>query len=124
MWEKAPLYNNLKKRIEKEALTNVYLLGFQPDKNLELLIKQSQFIVLPSISAAEAFGQILLEGLYFSKPLISTELGTGTSLANRHNHTGLVVKPGCAPSLARAMNRIFHDIPLQQKFKKNTFQHP
>lgn len=120
---KGPLYHHLKKRIKQEGLTNVYLLGFQPDNNLEILIKQSQFIVLPSISGAEAFGQILLEGLYFSKPLISTELGTGTSLVNRHNHTGLVVKPGCAPSLTQAMNQMIKDQHLQEKFKANTFQH-
>ncbi|MCP4115642.1 MAG: glycosyltransferase [Desulfobacteraceae bacterium] len=120
---KGPLYNHLRKRIEEERLTNVHLMGFQSDSNLKFLIQQSRFIVLPSLSPAEAFGQILLEGLYFSKPLISTELGTGTSLVNRHGHTGLVVPPNSSRSLAGAMNRILNDQCLYEKFAANSFRH-
>ena len=120
---KGDLYNKLESRIKKENLKNVHLLGFQDDKNLKFLIECSRLIVLPSIAPAEAFGQILLEGLYFSKPLVSTELGTGTSLVNRHNHTGFVVKPGCSDSLARAMNRIGKEDACYEKFSKNAFHH-
>ncbi|MDY0223443.1 MAG: glycosyltransferase, partial [Desulfobacterium sp.] len=87
------------------------------------LIQGSKFIVLPSTSPAEAFGQALLEGLYFSKPLISTELGTGTSFVNKHNHTGFVVKPGCSPSLCRAMNTMIEDQEIYNRFTANTFEH-
>ena len=120
---KGPLYDHLKIRIKKEGLSNVYMMGVQPDRNLKLLIEQSRFLVLPSTSAAEAFGQILLEGLFFSTPLISTELGTGTNLVNRHNHTGLVVKPGCSTSLSGAMNRLLNDQGLYEGFVTNTFKH-
>lgn len=120
---KGDLYGKLQSRIKNENLNNVHLTGFQSDGNLKLLIEKSRFIVLPSITPAEAFGQILLEGLYFSKPLISTELGTGTSLVNKHNHTGLVIKPGCSASLSRAMNRILKENSLYERFSKNAFQH-
>ena len=120
---KGPLYDHLRKRIKHEQLTNVHLLGFQPDNHLKLLIQESKFITLPSTAAAEAFGQVLLEGLFFSKPLISTELGTGTSLVNRHNHTGIVVKPGCRQDLALAMNRMLNDHCLYERFVSNTSQH-
>ena len=116
---RGPLYGHLKKRIARERLHNVHLLGFQPDSNLKALIRGAQFIVLPSTSAAEAFGQILLEGLYFSKPLISTELGTGTSLVNRHNHTGIVVRPGCPERLSMAMNRMVTDHPFYERMTSN-----
>ena len=120
---KGTLYNRLKLRIKNENLSNVHLTGFQPDNNLKFLIKNSRFIILPSITPAEAFGQILLEGLYFSKPLISTELGTGTSIVNKHNYTGLVVQSGCSSSLSKAMNRIFKEQKLYENFSKNAFQH-
>jgi rhamnosyl/mannosyltransferase len=120
---KGALYDRLESRIKHENLKNVHLIGFQSDHDLKFLIEKSRLIVLPSIKPAEAFGQILLEGLYFSKPLISTELGTGTSLVNRHDYTGLVVEPGCSDSLARAMNRILRDDGLCEKFSKNAFQH-
>jgi len=120
---KGALYSKLKSRIKNENLSNVYLTGFQPDSNLNLLIKKSRFIVLPSITPAEAFGQILLEGLYFSKPLISTELVTGTSIVNKDKYTGFVVKPGCSVSLSKAMNRILKEQDLYESFSKNAFQH-
>lgn len=120
---KGEFYARLEARIKKENLKNIHLKGFQSDNNLKFLIEKSKFMVLPSITAAEAFGQILLEGLYFSKPLISTELGTGTSLVNRHGYTGFVVKPDCCVSLARAMNKIVKDDALCERFSKNAFQH-
>ncbi|SMC76329.1 rhamnosyl/mannosyltransferase [Desulfocicer vacuolatum DSM 3385] len=120
---KGSLYRQLKKQIKKENLNHVHLLGFQSDSNLKYLIQNCRFVVLPSITPAEAFGQILLEGLYFSKPLISTELGTGTSLVNRHNRTGLVVKPGNVASLASAMNRMCLDELLHERLTSGTFYH-
>ncbi len=120
---RGPLYNHLASRIKQEGLSNVHLMGFEPDNNLKCLIQGSRFIVLPSTSAAEAFGQALLEGLYFSKPLISTELGTGTSLVNRHNLTGLVVTPGSKLALTTAMNRLISDNQLYSRFRANTLTH-
>jgi rhamnosyl/mannosyltransferase len=118
-----PLYDHLAARIERENLTHVHLLGFQEDKNLKWLIRQCRMIVLPSITPAEAFGQILLEGLYFKKPLISTKLGTGTTRVNRHRHTGLVVRPGCRRSLALAVNALFEDRDLAARFSRNSRYH-
>lgn len=118
-----PLYEKLQSRIKKENLTNVHLMGFQTDKNLAWLIKNARMVVLPSITPAEAFGQILLEGLYFQTPLVSTRLGTGTSVVNRHGYTGLVVAPGCSRSLALAMNTLFSDKTLARRFALNARHH-
>jgi rhamnosyl/mannosyltransferase len=98
-------------------------MGFQSDANLKFLIENCGLVVLPSTAPAEAFGQILLEGLYFSKPLVSTELGTGTSIVNRHNHTGFVVQSGCHLCLARAIDKILTDEHCAQRFSKNAFHH-
>lgn len=120
---KGDRYAHLKSRIASEHLDNVHLIGFQSDANLKHLIENSRMVVLPSISGAEAFGQILLEGLYFSKPLVSTELGTGTSIVNRNNRTGFVVRPGSAAALAGAMNLIFENDDLFKRFSFNAFSH-
>jgi rhamnosyl/mannosyltransferase len=118
-----PLHGHLAARIEKENLAHVHLLGFQPDRNLKWLIRQCRMVVLPSVTPAEAFGQILLEGLYFGKPLISTKLGTGTTWVNRHGCTGLVVRPGCSKSLTMAMNKLFDDRDLAARFSRNARRH-
>ncbi len=120
---KGPLYSHLRKRIKQEHLLNVHLMGFQPDNHLKFLIQACKFITLPSTTASEAFGQILLEGLFFSKPLISTALGTGTSLVNRHNHTGIVVKAGSRRALCDAMNSMLADPCQYDRFVSNTFPH-
>ncbi|HKL00345.1 MAG TPA: glycosyltransferase [Desulfotignum sp.] len=118
-----PLFEKLAARIRNENLTNVYLMGFQSDANLAWLIRHARMVVLPSITAAEAFGQVLLEGLYFQKPLLSTSLGTGTSVVNRHGYTGLVVRPGCSRSLTLAMNTLFGDNALCKQFSRNAQHH-
>lgn len=120
---KGELYAHLKSRIAWEHLDNVHLIGFQSDANLKHLLEKSRMVVLPSITGAEAFGQILLEGLYFSKPLVSTELGTGTSIVNQNNRTGFVVSPKSAPALARAMTLIFENDDLFKRFSHNAFAH-
>jgi rhamnosyl/mannosyltransferase len=120
---KGDMYDKLASRIHEEKLRNVHLIGFQSDNNLKYLIESSKMIVLPSTNPAEAFGQILLEGLYFSKPLISTEIGTATSVVNKHNHTGFVVQPGCSVSLARAANTIIKNDALYEQLSKNALHH-
>lgn len=119
---KGPLFFKLKKRIEIEKLSNVFLLGFQPDENVKLLIQKSRFIILPSISPAEAFGQVLLEASYFKKPMVTTELGTGTSFVNFHQETGFVIEPYNITLLYRLCNELFRDDNLVSTFGQNAFK--
>jgi len=65
--------------------------------------------VLPSISAAEAFGLSMIEAMSSGTPVICTELGTGTSFVNQHGQTGLVVPPKDPVALAEAINRLLGD---------------
>ncbi|MGB9821331.1 MAG: glycosyltransferase [Pseudothermotoga sp.] len=62
--------------------------------------------VLPSISRAEAFGLVGLEAMACGTPVITTELGTGTSYYNLHGVTGLIVSPRNSSSLAQAIKYI------------------
>ena len=71
--------------------------------------------VLPSTLAAEAFGLVLIEAMASGLPVVSTELGTGTSFVNRHDETGLVVPPGDAEALAAALNRLLADPDLRRR---------
>lgn len=97
----------------------IYLTGRVSDsKKFELLSKSKGFI-LPSITNAEAFGMSILEALRYEKPVISTEVGTGTSWVNLNNVTGFVVPP-CDPlELANAINKISDSSKLWYEFSKN-----
>jgi len=71
--------------------------------------------VLPSVAKSEAFGLVLLEAMACGKPMVTTELGTGTSWINQHGETGFVVPPRDPNALAEAIRRLVSDEPLRRK---------
>lgn len=90
-------------------LKNVQFVGDVTDAEKVALIMLSRAVVFPSSLRSEAFGITLLEGAMFSKPLISTELGTGTSYVNTHGCTGYVVPPRNPHALRDAMRAVNAD---------------
>ncbi|HVP37571.1 MAG TPA: glycosyltransferase, partial [Candidatus Saccharimonadales bacterium] len=68
--------------------------------------RAADVFVLPSVSRAEFFGQVLVEAMACGLPVISTRLGTGTSSVNRDGVTGLEVPPGEPAPLAAAITRL------------------
>ena len=101
-----PTERELKRQARDLGLTNVTFAGHVPDATKVALIRLSRGVVFPSYLRAEAFGVALLEGAMNGKPLISTEVGSGTSHVNIDGETGLVVEPASPPALRRAMDQI------------------
>ena len=52
---------------------------------------------------------VLVEASMLGKPMISCEIGTGTSYVNLHGVTGLVVPPASHEALAEAMKCLLGD---------------
>lgn len=48
----------------------------------------------------------------FGKPMISCEIGSGTSYINQHDETGLVIPPDDPLALREAMNQLWNN-PVQ-----------
>jgi rhamnosyl/mannosyltransferase len=71
--------------------------------------------VLPSIDRTEAFGLSLLEAMACGKPVIATELGTGTSWVCEDGVNGLVVPPRDSGALRRAIERLLSDPELSRR---------
>lgn len=84
--------------------SNVIFAGQVTDEEKVALIRECRALVLPSHLRSEAFGMVLVEAAMFGRPLISCELGTGTSYVNAHQETGFVVPPNRPDELASAMN--------------------
>ena len=99
-----PLHDELAGLIATHKLAHVHLLGRVSDEDKIALLSLCSMLLLPAHHRAEAFGVSLLEGMLFQKPLISTELGTGTSYVNQNGQTGFVVPPGNAAALAQKIN--------------------
>lgn len=88
--------------------------GDVPEETLPLVYAAADLFVLPATQRAEAFGLVLVEAMAAGLPVISTELGTGTSTVNQHGETGLVVPPRDVEAL-RAAVRWLLDHPLERK---------
>ncbi|WP_263147314.1 glycosyltransferase family 4 protein [Pseudomonas sp. RIT-PI-AD] len=98
-----PLEQQLRNQAAALGLTRVLFLGRIAEEDKVALLKLSSAIVFPSHLRSEAFGISLLEGAMFGKPMISSEIGTGTSYINIHGETGLVVPPSDPDAFREAM---------------------
>ncbi len=107
-----PLEIELKAQAERLGLRNVQFLGRLDDEDKVALLQLCTAIVFPSHLRSEAFGISLLEGAMFGKPMISSEIGTGTSYINIHNETGLVVPPSAPQAFRAAMDQLWNDTEL------------
>jgi glycosyltransferase involved in cell wall biosynthesis len=88
---------------------NVTYLGVVDEADKEALLSLCRALVLPSHLRSEAFGVALLEAARAGRPMISCEIGTGTSYVNHDGETGRVVPPGDAAALAAAMRELAAD---------------
>lgn len=93
----------------------VHFLGDVPEETLPALYHAADLYVLPANSRAEAFGVALLEAMAAGLPVISTEVGTGTSYVNIHGETGLIVPPRDPERLAQAIATLLSDPALRQR---------
>lgn len=107
-----PEGERLQQAVRDNRLSNVQFLGALPDVDKAALLSLCRAVVLPSHLRSEAFGIALLEGAQASRPLVSCEIGTGTSWINLHEVTGLVVPPEDPVALASAINRLAGDDAL------------
>jgi O-antigen biosynthesis rhamnosyltransferase len=102
-----PVEQELKKQAQALGVTNVHFFGFLPDDDKVALLRLCFGVVFPSHLRSEAFGISLLEGAMFGKPMISSEIGTGTTFINVANQTGLVVPPSDPLALRAAMDHLW-----------------
>jgi rhamnosyl/mannosyltransferase len=102
-----PIEQELREQARRLGLTNVTFVGAVSDEDKIALLKLSYAMAFPSHLRSEAFGISLLEGAMFGKPMISCEIGTGTSYINLDGETGLVVPPSDPQAFADAMRRLW-----------------
>ena len=99
-------------------LTNILFSGQISDTEKVSLIKHCRAFMLPSHLRSEAFGMALVEGAMLGRPLISCEIGTGTSFVNADQESGFVVPPENPAALASAMQALLQDDRLADTLGK------
>lgn len=117
---KGPLERKLKRLANKLGLTNVHFVGEVTEVEKVVLLKLCRAVVFSSNLRSEAFGVSLVEGSIYKKPLITTDIGTGTSFVNIDGKTGLVVAPNDFISLRKAIVKISSDQYLSKKMGQSS----
>ena len=111
--------DELKTHVKRDQLDNVQFLGFIDTEDKVALLHLCCGFVLPSHLRSEAFGISLLEAAAYAKPLISCEIGTGTSFVNIDKETGLVVEPSSPKALRYAMQYLLEHPDKAAEFGNN-----
>lgn len=106
-WERLTAALKLGSRVE--------FVGEVPDADLLGYYTDADLFVLPANVRAEAFGTVLLEAMAMGLPVVSTELGTGTSWVNQDGVTGRVVPANDPQALAGAIQALLTDTACRQR---------
>jgi rhamnosyl/mannosyltransferase len=102
-----PIERELREHARRLGLKNVMFVGAVDDFDKVALLRLCYAVAFPSHLRSEAFGISLLEGAMFGKPMISSEIGTGTTYINVDGQTGLVVPPSDHQALRAAMRTLW-----------------
>lgn len=103
------LEQELRAQAQRLGAHTVHFVGGLSDEDKVALLTLCEAFVFPSHLRSEAFGISLLEAAMYGKPLISCEIGTGTTFINIAGETGLVVPPRDSAALAKAMQTLWND---------------
>lgn len=118
-----PLRKKLNKQIIDSNLSDrVEIIPELDRESLNSLFKMCDLFVLPSIRKSETFGIVQIEAMACGKPVICTEIGTGTTFINQDGVTGLVVPPEDSQALSTAINKILNNDSLRNFFSENAKQ--
>lgn len=109
----------LKNYAQKHGIYNAHFLGSISNEDKIALHTLSKAFVFPSNARSEAFGLALLEAASLEKPLISCEIGTGTSFININQETGIVIKPSAPLELRAAMQFLLENADAAARFGSN-----
>ena len=101
-----PMEDELKAQAARLGLGNVQFLGRLDDADKMCLLQLSLALAFPSHLRSEAFGISLLEAAMCGKPMVSCEIGTGTTFVNIDGETGYAVPPADPLALRAALTRL------------------
>ena len=107
-----PIELELKEHAARLGLTHVLFVGALGEDDKVALLTLCYAVAFPSHLRSEAFGISLLEGAMYGKPMISSEIGTGTTYINIDGDTGIVVPPSDPRAFGEAMRRLWDDPDL------------
>lgn len=115
-----PLLNDLKSQAKKLNLKNIFFVGKVSDEDRNTLYELCYAVINASNFRSEAYGVSLLEGLMYGKPLLSTNISTGTTFINVDRITGIVVPPNNPKKIYEALNFMWLNPDKQKIYGRNS----
>jgi len=85
-------------------------------------LQEAAMLVLPSLTAAESFGMVLIEAMACGTPVIGSAVG-GIPHVITHEATGLLTAPGDQGSVAAACRRLLDDPALADRLSRAGREH-
>lgn len=101
---------------QADGVKNIIFLDHVSHEDKLALFNLCGCFVFPSNKRSEAFGISLVEACRAGKPMISCEIGTGTSFVNMNGVTGITVPPDNPQVFSQAMQKIYSDESLREGF--------
>ncbi len=112
-----PLQGALERQIQSHQLRDrVTILPHMDSEELYSYYEACDVFVLPSTERSEAYGLVQIEAMASGKPVVSTEIQTGTTFVNQNGKTGFTVPPRDAGALAHAIEKLLRDNELRARF--------
>ena len=114
-----PLLNDMKELAASLSLAHVNFAGSVSEEEKKEWIKWCDYLVLPSVSKAEAFAIVQIEAMTFGKPVINTNINSGVPYVSKDGVTGVTVPVRDADALRDAMKQLGENTALREKYSKN-----
>lgn len=103
---------------EPELAGRIHFAGFQTET---LAYFDLADVVVHASVFPEPFGRVIVEGMLAGKPVIASRAG-GAAEILQHEHTGLLVEPGCEKSLSEALLRLQNNSAFAASLAQNAQQ--
>ncbi|MFC1478340.1 glycosyltransferase [Candidatus Margulisiibacteriota bacterium] len=107
--------------LQSDLNSKIFFAGKVSESEKVKYLHACTMLVLPSISPSEAFGIVQIEAQACKKPIIATELGTGTSYVTKHEETGLIVPPRDTDALTNAMQQLINNPATAKLYGENGY---
>ncbi len=115
-----PLKKELLNQIQNLNLEKrIHILPEVDEETLYSFYEACDIFVLPSVEKSETYGIVQIEAMACAKPVICTELKTGTTFINQHERTGFVVPPRDSNALAEAIQKLTFNNALRIEMGQN-----
>jgi len=100
-------YQNIMRYITNESLANVALVGPKWNNDLEPLVRDCEFVIVPS-EWYEPSPYVVLQAFSFGKPVIASNMG-GLKDVIRENENGMVFEAGNSNALSAVIGKMLYD---------------